>query len=117
VEVEMNILMILKMIAALATIATGMLALAKPAAAYGFTGLTSNGVRGVSEIRSIFGGLFIGLGIAPFFLGAVAYQMLGIGYLAIAVARAFSIVFDKSYAQSNMISLVIEIVLGIILVL
>jgi uncharacterized membrane protein len=74
-------------------------------------------VRGVSEIRAIFGGLFIGLGLAPLFLGATAYQMLGIGYLAIAVARAFSMVFDKSYAQSNIISLVIEIVLGAILVI
>ena len=43
--------------------------------------------------------------------------MLGIGYLAIAAARAVSIAFDKSYAQSNLISLGIEIVLGIILVI
>jgi hypothetical protein len=43
--------------------------------------------------------------------------MLGISYLAIAAARAFSIVFDKSTAQSNLISLVIEVVLGGILVL
>jgi uncharacterized membrane protein len=74
-------------------------------------------VRGVSEIRAIFGGLFIGLGLAPLFLGTPAFQMLGIGYLAIAVARTFSIVFDKSYAQSNLISLVTEIILGVILVL
>ncbi|MFZ5810376.1 MAG: hypothetical protein ACOY16_13920 [Chloroflexota bacterium] len=57
------------------------------------------------------------MGIAPFFLGSPAYLMLGIGYLAIAAARLFSILFDKSYAQSNLISLVIEIVLGFILVL
>ena len=43
--------------------------------------------------------------------------MLGIGYLAIAAARLFSIVFDQSYAQSNWISLGIEIVLGVILVI
>jgi hypothetical protein len=43
--------------------------------------------------------------------------MLGIAYLAIAAARAFSIVFDKSFAQSNWISLGIEIVLGVILVI
>ena len=43
--------------------------------------------------------------------------MLGIGYLAIAVTRAFSIVFDQSFAQSNLISLVIEIVFGVILVI
>ncbi len=113
----MNILMVLKVIAALVTAATGMLALIKPDAAFGFIGLTANGVRGISEIRSIFGGLFIALGIVPLFLGSVAYQMLGVAYLAIAVARAFSIVFDKSYAQSNIISLVIEIVLGAILVI
>ena len=113
----MNILMVLKIITALATAATGLLALIKPDATYGFIGLTANGVRGVSEIRSIFGGLFIALGIVPLFLGPVAYQMLGIAYLVIAAARAFSIVFDKSYAQSNFISLVIEIVLGAILVI
>jgi hypothetical protein len=109
--------MVLKLIAALGTAATGVLAFVKPTAAYGFTGLNANGVRGVSEIRAIFGGLFIGLGLAPLFLGATAYQMLGIGYLAIAVARAFSILFDKSYARSNIISLVIEIVFGVILVI
>ena len=113
----MNILMVLKVIAALATAATGLLALIKPDATYGFIGLTANGVRGVSEIRAIFGGMFIALGIVPLFLGPVAYQMLGITYLAIAAARAFSIVFDKSYAQSNLISLAIEILLGAILVI
>ena len=112
----MEILTIFKIIAALATAATGLLAFFKPSAAYGFIGLSADGVRGVSEIRAIFGGLFIALGIAPLFLGATAYLMLGIGYLAIAVARSISIVFDKSYAQSNIISLVIEIVLGIILI-
>jgi hypothetical protein len=113
----MDILMVLKIMAAVATIATGVLAFVKPSAAYGFTGLNTNGVRGVSEIRSIFGGLFIALGAAPLLLGPVAYQMLGVGYLAIAAARSFSIVVDKSYAQSNIISLVIECVLGLILVL
>ena len=113
----MDISTILKIIAALATVATGLLAFFKPSAAYGFIGLKADGARGVSEMRSIFGGLFIALGIAPLFLGATAYLMLGIGYLAIAVARSISIVFDKSYAQSNIISLIIEIVLGIILIL
>lgn len=113
----MNFLMILKIIAAAATVLTGALAFLKPSAAYGFIGLKADGVRGVSEIRSIFGGLFIALGTLPFFLGESAYLVLGISYLAIAVARLFSIVVDKSYDQSNWISLGIEVVLGIILVL
>ncbi len=112
----MNFIQILQVIAALATVATGLLGLIKPSATYAFIGLTAQGPRGVSEIRSIFGGLFIGLGVAPLFLGQTAFLMLGIGYLAIAAARAFSIVFDKSTAQSNLISLGIEIFLGIILV-
>jgi len=113
----MDFLLVLKIIAALATVATGLLALVKPTAVYGFTGLTAPGARGISEIRSIFGGLFIGVGVAPLFLGPVAYQMLGIGYLAIALARLVSILLDKSYDKSNWISLAIEIVLGIILVI
>lgn len=113
----MDFLSVLKIISAAATVATGLLALVRPSSVYSFTGLNAAGPRGVSEIRAIFGGLLIGLGAAPFFLGGTAYIVLGIGYLAIAVARAFSIVFDKSYAQSNLISLGIEIVLGIILII
>ena len=113
----MDILLILKIVAALATIATGLLALVKPTAVYGFTGLTAGGVRGISEIRAIFGGLFIGIGAAPLFLGDIAYLVLGVTYLAIAAARLFSILFDKSTEQSNLLSLGIEIVLGIILVI
>jgi len=113
----MSFILILKIIAALATAATGLLALLKPGATYGFTGLKANGARGVSEVRAVFGGLFIGLGLAPLFLGQAAYSMLGIGYLVMAAARAFSIVFDKSTERSNLISLGIEVVLGAILVL
>ncbi len=112
----MNLLQILKIIAALATAATGLLAFVKPDAVYGFTGLVANGARGVSEIRAVFGGLFIALGIAPLFLGDTGYRMLGFGYLAIALTRVISMVIDQSYAQSNIISLVIEIVFGAILV-
>jgi len=113
----MEIGLILKIIAALATAATGLLALLKPTAVYGFTGLTASGARGFSEIRSIFGGMFIALGVAPLFLGSAAYLMLGIAYLAIAVVRGFSIVFDKSTEKSNLTSLAIEIFLGVILVI
>ena len=112
----MDILTILHMTVALATVATGFLALIKPSAAFGFTGLTAEGARGISEIRSIFGGLFIALGASPFFLGLPAYRMLGYAYLAIAIARFFSIIMDKSYERSNWISLIVEFVFGLILI-
>ncbi|MHB9032214.1 MAG: DUF4345 family protein [Anaerolineae bacterium] len=110
-------LTILKIIVAIVTIATGLFSLIKPRAIYGFTGLEASGPRGISEIRAIFGGLFIALGVAPFLFGEGAYLALGLGYLAIAVARAVSILVDNSRAQSNLVSLAIEIVCGLILIL
>ncbi len=113
----MELIFVLQVIAAMLTIATGLLALVRPGSVPGFTGLTASGPRGISEIRSIFGGLFIALGSAPFILGEAAFAVLGFSYLGIAIVRLFSIFFDKSKEQSNWISLGIEIVLGIILML
>jgi hypothetical protein len=108
----------LKIVALLLTLATGLLSLVKPKAVFGFTGLIAEGARGISEIRAVLGGLFIGLGAAPLILGVpAAYQVIGIGYLAIGIARTFSILFDKSFAPSNLISLAVEIVFGAILVM
>ena len=114
----MSILKILQIIAAIGTIGTGFISLLWPRNVFSFTGLTAPGPRGITEIRSVLGGLFIGLGIAVFVLGTrEVYQMLGIMYLAIGVVRAVSMVVDKSTEQSNIISLIVEIVFGVLLVL
>ena len=113
----MNVLESLQIIAALATAATGLFSLLAPTKITGFTGLQPVGGRGITELRAVLGGLFIALGLAPLFLGPVAYLMLGIGYLAIGAVRAVSMVLDRSVVQSNVISLITEIVLGVILVL
>ena len=113
------ILHILKIISCIATVATGLLGALRPSAVPGFTGLETTGPRGVTEIRSIFGGLFIGVGVFPLIVGVpAAYQMLGVMYLAIGAARLVSMVVDGSASEtSNLISLGAEIVLGVILVL
>jgi len=113
----MNVLEILQIIAALATAATGLFSLLAPTKLTGFTGLQPVGGRGITELRAVLGALFIALGLAPLFLGPVAYLMLGIGYLAIGAVRAVSMILDRSVVQSNVISLITEIVLGMILVL
>lgn len=114
----MNILKLLQLIAVLLTIVTGLVSLLAPRSVQGFTGLTASGGRGITEIRSILGGLFIGLGLAVLVLGTrEVYQALGVMYLAIAAVRVVSIFVDKSSVQSNWISVATEIVLGIILVL
>lgn len=113
----MSILEILKIIAALATAATGVFVLVAPRKTVGFTGLEPIGGRGISELRAVFGGLFIALGLTPLWLGTPAFLMLGVGYLAIAAVRAVSIVVDRSAIPSNLISLATEIILGVVLVL
>jgi hypothetical protein len=112
------ILRILQIVAAVGTIVTGLVSLIRPRAVQGFIGLTAEGGRGVTEIRAVLGGFFVALGATPLILDApAAYQMLGIAYLAVGAVRAVSMFVDKSVVQSNVISLVVEIIFGVILVL
>jgi hypothetical protein len=98
----MSLLEILKIASAIATILTGVV----------------NGGRGVTEIRAILGGFFIGLGAAMLILNdPVAYLMMGIAYLVVAGVRTISMFIDKSVVQSNVVSVITELILGIILVL
>ena len=114
----MNLIDLLKIIAAVATIATGLFSLIKPLAVRSFTGLELPGPRGVTEIRAVLGGFFIVLGAVPLvFHSREMFLMLGLAYLGVALVRTVSIFWDKSFVQSNYISLAAEIVLGIILVL
>ncbi|HEY48029.1 MAG TPA: DUF4345 family protein [Anaerolineae bacterium] len=114
----MMILTILKIMAAIGTIATGLVSMIRPNAVTGFTGLSVTGPRGITEIRSILGALFVALGATPLLLNAPAtYQMLGIAYLVIGFVRLVSMIVDKSVVQSNVISLIAEVIFGVILVL
>ena len=106
---------ILQIIGAVGTILTGLFALFKPADIKGFTGIHAEGGRGITEVRAVFGGVFIALGVLPFFVPA-AYFVLGVTYLTIGLVRAVSMFLDKSVVQSNVISLAVEIVFGVILV-
>ena len=74
--------------------------------------------RGAAEIRAIFGGVFIGMGVATFLLDkSVAYPMFGIIYLAIGLARVPTIFLDKSRESSNLISLATELIFGVLFLL
>jgi hypothetical protein len=114
----MMIVQVLKIVAAIGTIATGLISLLRPRSVTGFTGLEVMGPRGVTEIRAVLGGVFVALGAVPLILNApAAYQMLGITYLVVAAVRTASMIVDKSVVQSNLISLAVEILFGVILVL
>jgi hypothetical protein len=111
------ILQYLQYLACILTVVAGAFALLAPEKAVSLTGLVPKGGRGLTEIRCVMGGLYIALGVTPFFLGSIAFMMLGIGYLAIGLVRLVSIFIDKSGTQSNWMSLALELVLGVILVL
>ena len=114
----MTLLEILKIAVAIATILTGLVSLIWPLRVRGFTGLEVNGGRGVTEIRSILGGVFVGLGAAVLILNEpAAYITLGITYLVVAAVRTISMFIDKSVERSNVISVITEVIMGIILVL
>jgi hypothetical protein len=111
-------LSILKISAAVLTIAFGLYSVIAPRAIKSFTGLDITGPRGVTEIRAVMGGTFVGLGFAPLLLAApAAFQTLGIVYFVIAAVRVISMIVDKSVMSSNIISLVSEVILGILLII
>jgi hypothetical protein len=112
----MTVMDIVKLTIALATIGFGMLSVVSPKSAEKFTGLQTSGPRGISEIRAVLGGLFVGLGAAALiYQDPSAYGTLGIGYLGIAFVRTGSIFFDKAPTPSNLVSLASEIVFGVLL--
>jgi len=113
-----GIISVLKIIVAIGTIGTGLLSLVKPQAVYAFTGLRAEGGRGITEIRAILGAFFIGLGVmALFYRSPQPYGMLGVTYLLVGLVRLVSMFVDRSVERSNIISLVVEVIFGIILVL
>jgi hypothetical protein len=115
---EQMFLQVLKYVAGIATILTGAASLFWPLKVLGFTGLEVNGGRGITEIRTVLGALFIGLGAAVLYFNTPkTYQVLGITYLVMAVVRGISMFVDDSVVPSNIISVVVEAAFGIILIL
>jgi len=113
-----NILAILKYLAVLVTLATGIISLFWPRKIKGFTGLEASSPRALTEIRAVMGGTFIGLGLAALLIPTPeVFRTLGLAYAAIAVIRAISMFVDHAVERSNVISLVSEIILVVMLVL
>ncbi|MEJ2485421.1 MAG: DUF4345 family protein [Anaerolineales bacterium] len=111
-------LQILRTFIAVATILTGAVSMFWPLKVLGFTGLAVDGGRGITEIRTILGALFVGLGAAALYINKPeTYQMLGITYITMGVVRVISIFVDDSPVSSNYISVAAELVFGILLML
>lgn len=114
----MSLIQLVQIVIALATIVTGLVSVFRVQTALNFVGLTAPGARGLSEIRAVLGGGFVGLGLAPLMLNVpAAFQAVGITYLGIGVVRTVSIFYDGARERSNVISVVVEWVFGVLLLL
>jgi hypothetical protein len=72
----------------------------------------------ISEFRATYGGLFIGAGIAVLMIGSSdAASVLGAALAGAFVARAASVVIDRSRSKENIAGLVIEAAVATLLLL
>jgi hypothetical protein len=106
---------ILHVVAALVTIAVGAYSMLWPRRVRGFTGLDVESGRGITEIRAVLGGFFVGLGLFAMILGGEAYRLLGAAYWVVAAVRGVSMFVDDSVEQSNIVSIGSELALGLML--
>lgn len=93
----MTTMMILKLIAAIANILFGIVALIFPKRVASAAFIKAESSEGQAEIRASWGGLFIGLGVAVIFLGSDdAYFVFGIAYAITTLVRSVTWVMDRS---------------------
>lgn len=115
----MNIGQILHIVVAVITVLVGAFSVVFPKAAARFVGFgEAVSLRGLSEVRAVIGGAFVGAGLAPFIVGGGGFQALGIIYLAIAIVRSISIAsLERDISPSNLISVGSEWLFAAILLL
>jgi hypothetical protein len=107
-----------QLVIAVTTILMGVWGVFFPTSVETFVGLRAEKGRGRTEIRTVLGGLFIGMGAAPLILGSpIAFKTLGIAYLGMAIIRIPSMLLDRSFDSSNLMSAGLEAAFGVLLLL
>ena len=100
-------------LAASVTVLLGLLGLILPEAAMRLVGIVANRPHGRLDVRATYGGIFIALGAFPLISGdPVAFQMLGIAWLAAGLARTFFTPIDRVWGRENLAGIAIEAGLG-----
>ncbi len=98
-------------IVALLTLLTGVAAMVIPRSMMSLFGLTTvEGTNnGVSEVRAIIGGFFIGTGLACLLMAQpFTYFALGVAFFFAFIGRLVSFVFDRTFNLHCCAALVIE---------
>ena len=100
------------------SVAAGVLGFLWPHQVSKVIGLGLPSTLAISEFRATYGGLFIGAGIAVLMIGSCdAARVLGAAWAGAFVARAASVVIDRSRSKENIAGLVIEAAVATLLLL
>ncbi len=101
-------------LAAVVTVLLGLLGLGFPGAAMRLVGIAVSQPHGRLDVRATYGGLFIALGAFPLLTGdPVAFQMLGVAWLAAGLARTVFTPIDRVWGRENLAGIAIETGLGL----
>ncbi len=107
----------LPLLGALFTLALGTLGLVAPRKIAALVGIAPDGLRGLSEVRATYGGIFVGLGIACLlFQQSEVYLAVGLAWLIAAAARTISIFLDRAFSTKNAGGLIVEAGIGLLLI-
>jgi hypothetical protein len=105
-------------IGAAVSILAGILGLFWPLEVSKTIGLGLPSQLAISEFRATYGGLFIGAGLAVLIIGSSdAARVLGAAWAGAFIARAVSVVIDRSRSKENIVGLVIEAAVAASLIL
>lgn len=101
---------------ALATVALGLLGLARPDLAARFTSMEPVGLVGRSEVRATYGGFFFALGVAVLWSGdPLAFRLAGAAWAGAALGRLLSAWLDHSRSPQNLGGVAFEAALAALL--
>jgi hypothetical protein len=105
------------LIAPILSLAMGLVALVFPETFARQTGLTADGPLGRSELRAVFGGVFIGIGLACVLLGSTAAHLVGAAaFLGGATAKLLSAALERGVLPAALPGLLVDLVLGALFV-
>ncbi|HOI62686.1 MAG TPA: DUF4345 family protein [Mesotoga sp.] len=113
------VLTIAKFIISILTATTGLYIIIRPQSYARLAGFSAGGDRGRVEIRTIMGGAFLGLGLAPVILFnyPIALTFVGVVYIFVALTRLVSLFLDRSFEFSSIMFLIVEASFGLIMVI
>jgi hypothetical protein len=105
------------LIAPVLTVVMGIVACLAPEAFARQTGLAADGPLGRSELRAVFGGVFIGIGLVTLALVSPAAHLVGAAaFLGGAAAKVASAVLERGVLPAALPGLLVDLLLGALFV-